>query len=136
MLDLFPSLQVGLLASYVLLFGNEMLLTSFFFSSLVTIFVSIHPIITHGVVISLLCCTYWKYTIYVDNLVYFQIIVSLEPLLNKLNFRVAIWVRTESKYKKYLYIYYLFYCMSYILKDNLYLIFFFALAFLVKRCLI
>ncbi|XP_022303095.1 protein C-mannosyl-transferase DPY19L1-like [Crassostrea virginica] len=50
-------LFVGLLASYVLLFGNEMLLTSFFFSSLVTIF----------------------------------IIVSLEPLLNKLNFRVAIW---------------------------------------------
>ena len=63
---------------------------------------------------------------YVDNLIYFQIIVSLEPLLNKLNFRVAIWVRTESKYRKYLYIYYLFYCMSYILKDNLYLIFFFA----------
>nr|XP_011436284.2 probable C-mannosyltransferase DPY19L1 [Crassostrea gigas] len=50
-------LLMGLGVSYVLLFGNEMLLTSFFLSSLVTIF----------------------------------IIVSMEPLLNKLNYKIIIW---------------------------------------------
>ncbi|XP_061193675.1 probable C-mannosyltransferase DPY19L1 isoform X3 [Saccostrea echinata] len=47
----------GLLVSYVLLFGNEMLLTSFFLSSLISIIV----------------------------------IVSMEPFLNILKFRVIIW---------------------------------------------